>query len=180
MSRSWLLTWTTYGTWLPGDDRGFVSNIADTDGVARRINQPGSAPVARMRGLQLHAREIMHGQPIFLSRELAPILLRQFQETAAYRHWRLLAVAIMSNHVHILVDVPGDPEASSLLRDFKSYGSRALTKHAGKPASGAWWTEGGSTRKKADEDAIEAAYVYVMNQHRALLTWCNRIAPGER
>jgi len=25
--RHWLLTWTTYGTWLPGDARGFVSPI---------------------------------------------------------------------------------------------------------------------------------------------------------
>ena len=25
--RYWLLTWTTYGTWLPGDDRGFVSPV---------------------------------------------------------------------------------------------------------------------------------------------------------
>ena len=29
MDRYWLLTWTTYGTWLPGDARGFVSNVAD-------------------------------------------------------------------------------------------------------------------------------------------------------
>ncbi len=23
----WLLTWTTYGTWLPGDNRGFMGYI---------------------------------------------------------------------------------------------------------------------------------------------------------
>jgi len=26
---SWLLTWTTYGTWLPGDERGFVGNVVE-------------------------------------------------------------------------------------------------------------------------------------------------------
>jgi hypothetical protein len=26
---SWLLTWTTYGTWLPGDERGFVGNVLE-------------------------------------------------------------------------------------------------------------------------------------------------------
>ncbi len=26
---SWLLTWTTYGTWLPGDERGFVGNVIE-------------------------------------------------------------------------------------------------------------------------------------------------------
>ena len=25
IDRIWFLTWTTYGTWLPGDERGFVS-----------------------------------------------------------------------------------------------------------------------------------------------------------
>ncbi len=30
MDRYWPLTWTTYGTWLPGDARGFaVSNVRD-------------------------------------------------------------------------------------------------------------------------------------------------------
>ena len=26
---SWLLTWTTYGTWLPGDEHGFVGNVVE-------------------------------------------------------------------------------------------------------------------------------------------------------
>jgi len=29
-SDSWLLTWTTYGTWLPGDERGFVGSVAES------------------------------------------------------------------------------------------------------------------------------------------------------
>ena len=26
---SWLLTWTTYGTWLPGAESGFVGNVLE-------------------------------------------------------------------------------------------------------------------------------------------------------
>ena len=33
--RHWLLTWTTYGTWLPGDDRGSV-----VDSRPHRQNTP--------------------------------------------------------------------------------------------------------------------------------------------
>lgn len=29
--RCWLLTWTTYGTWLPGEDRGFVSPVRSSN-----------------------------------------------------------------------------------------------------------------------------------------------------
>ena len=53
MYRFWLLTSATYGTWLQGDDRGFVSNIDRGDGKGKRINVPGVEPVAKRRGLQI-------------------------------------------------------------------------------------------------------------------------------
>ncbi len=34
MDRHWLVTSTTYGTWTPGDDSGFVSRVRDGDGSA--------------------------------------------------------------------------------------------------------------------------------------------------
>ena len=33
MDRHWFLTWTTYGSWLPGDPRGFVSQLRDDYGL---------------------------------------------------------------------------------------------------------------------------------------------------
>lgn len=39
-----LLTWTTYGTWLPGEDRGFVSPVGNSSFAAwQRQNIPGAA-----------------------------------------------------------------------------------------------------------------------------------------
>jgi hypothetical protein len=32
VDRVWMITWTTYGTRLPGDARGFVSNVRDGPG----------------------------------------------------------------------------------------------------------------------------------------------------
>ena len=181
MDRHWFLTWTTYGTWLPGDDRGFVSNVDAGDGTTRRINEFGSEPATRMRGLQIMARKKMKGPPVYLAVELAKPLFDQFRETAAVRQWELLAVAIMANHVHLLVGVPGDPDPHTLLRDFKSYGSRCLNKLVGKPASGTWWTEGGSTRKKDSNEAIAAAKEYVMKQKAPLVTWnADEREQGER
>src|SRR6266540_502234 len=42
VDRYWLLTTTTYGTWLPGDERGFVSNLANEAGKGERHNVPGT------------------------------------------------------------------------------------------------------------------------------------------
>ena len=78
----------------------------------------------------------------------------------------------MSNHFHLVVGVPGDPEPGKLLGDFKSWGTRALTRRFGQPLSGTWWTERGSKRKLKDETALQAAIQYVLfKQPAPLLTW---------
>lgn len=172
MDRVWFLTWTTYGTWLPGDERGHASKIRTADGDGVRHNVPGTEYDAKRRGLQLDARDLLVGGPIFLRPEQAGPLLEQFQETARFRGWTLLAIAIMANHIHLLVGVADDPDPETLLRDFKSYGSRALNRQFGKPAGGTWWTAGGSTRKKNGE-AIHATVEYVRAQEHPLLIWVN-------
>src|SRR5439155_277838 len=94
------------------------------------------------------------------------------QETAAYRRWTLLAVAVMANHVHLVAGVADDPEPTKILGDFKSYGSRALTRRWGKPASGTWWTYDGSKRKLADVRALLETIDYVIHrQHNPLVVW---------
>ena len=81
------------------------------------------------------------------------------------RSWRTTA--------HLVVGVPGDPDPSDVLGDFKSYGSRPLNRRWGKPASGTWWTEGGSKRKKADDAATLQAIRYVRDQENPLVVWLN-------
>ena len=171
MDRYWLLTWTTYATWLPGDDRGFVSNVRDGEGPEVRHNTLGTEPDAKQRGLQLSAMSTMKGPVVYLSAQHATAVLEQFQETARYRGWELVAVAIMANHVHLVVGVLGDPEPELLLRDFKSYASRRLNQRFERPASGTWWTESGSRRKLPDEGAVIAAVGYLRNQEYPLMVW---------
>jgi REP element-mobilizing transposase RayT len=171
MNRTWLLTWTTYGTWLPGDERGFVSNVRVDEGPEIKHNAPGTIYDAKQRGLAISARKQMKGDPILLSPFLAGALATQFRETAAYRGWSLLALAIMANHVHLVVGVNDDRDPKVLLRDFKSYGSRCLNKMVGKPASCTWWTASGSRRKLPDKQAVNAAVRYVRNQPKPLVIW---------
>jgi REP element-mobilizing transposase RayT len=51
----------------------------------------------------------MKGERVRIEKTQAEALIEQFQETASYRGWSLLAAAIMFNHVHWVVTVPGDP-----------------------------------------------------------------------
>jgi REP element-mobilizing transposase RayT len=113
----------------------------------------------------------LSGDPVRLTRALAEVVRRQFEETARIRGWQLLAGAIMANHIHLVVGVPGDPDPSALIRDFKSYASRALNHRDRVAARPSWWTEQGSKRKIADWDTLETVLRYVREQVYALEVW---------
>jgi REP element-mobilizing transposase RayT len=189
MARSWLLTSTFYGNWLPGDPRGFVSRVRDRrpddeDCIVRlEHDTPGTPCDEDLPGLWRAAAAQMKGPRIRLELEQARALLAQFQETAAYRRWALHAVAVMDNHIHIVVTVPGDPPPADILGDFKSYGSRVLNRRWGHRPNGTWWTESGSKRKLRDERAVADATRYVECQQFPLVVWTAEkgiIHPGER
>ncbi len=171
MDRYWLLTWRTYGSWLPDDVRGFVGPIHDESGREVYHNIPGTPYDADLPALEKYARGLLKCAPVKLNHSQAEALFDQFQETASYRCWQLLAVGILANHVHGVVGVPGDPDPSDILGDFKSYGSRRLNRTWGKPPSGTWWAESGSKRKLPNEEAVLAAIRYVMEQEYPLLIW---------
>lgn len=171
MDRHWLITWTTYGSWLPGDERGFAGTVIENVELnSRKIeNRPNTPFLADKIELRRFAASQLKCDPIYLTGRQAEQIAEQFAETAAYRGWKLYAFAIMSNHVHIVVGVNGDPEPPSILRDFKSYASRKLNQTWDKPASETWWTESGSKRKLKDEAALRAAIEYVRDQEHPLI-----------
>ena len=171
MDRYWLLTWTTYGTWLPGDERGSVGRFRDNAGRQVQHNVPGTPYDADMPRLERFAHSALKCPSVALMRQQADVIVSQFHETAGYRRWLLLAAAVMTTHVHVVAGVPGDPDPSDVLRDLKSYASRALNRRWKKPASGTWWTESGSKRKLRDEAAVLGAIRYVKEQENPLVIW---------
>jgi REP element-mobilizing transposase RayT len=178
MHRHWLLSSTFYGTWLPGDERGFVGRVRDArpddpDSPFRFVHDvPGTPCDEDLPGLEQASAERMNGPPIYVARPHAEVLVAQFLETAKYRGWDVLAISIMVNHFHLVARVPGDPSPTKVLGDFKGYGSRALNTRFGRPASETWWTYGGSKRKLPDGRAVAAAIEYVLyKQYNPLVTW---------
>jgi hypothetical protein len=84
------LIWTTYGTWLPGDARGWVE--AGVPGV-----QPPDP------GREDRARELMAESAVVLSPEQRRIVTQTIQDHARVRGWVLHAVNVRSNRVHVVV-----------------------------------------------------------------------------
>jgi REP element-mobilizing transposase RayT len=171
MDRYWLLTSNTYGSWLPGDSRGFVGFVRDKSGRQVIHNIPGTPVEPANSGLNRYASTQLKSPPTRFDLGQAELLADQFHETVRIRQWELLAVAIMANHVHWVVGVLGDPDPENILRDLKSYGSRKLNRHFGPAKPAEWWAESGSKRKLSTQQNVLAAVLYVINQEYPLVIW---------
>ncbi len=171
MDRFWLLTSTTYGNWLPGDPRGFVSTLHAPLGGKVIHNTPRTEYDRDNSRLREYSRNSLKVPPILLNLDQAKALHCQFHETATYRNWKVFAAAIMAAHFHLVVGVPGDPDPEKILGDFKAYGSRILNLNWQMPESETWWTESGSKRKLVGESAVQAGIEYVRNQENPLVVW---------
>src|SRR5438105_1563785 len=91
------LTWTTYGTWLSGDSRGWVKD------EERGIQEPDPELAESMRGR-------MTQQPVVLSPEHRAIVDKTIREVIAYGGWTLHAINVRTNHIHLVVTADRDPE----------------------------------------------------------------------
>ncbi len=178
VDRYWFLTWTTYGTWLPGDQRGYVGDAPNETGQIIEHNQFGMPPAPANDSLRASAERGLKSRPILLNADQATSLLNQLQETTQYRGWLLIAAAIMHSHLHAIVGVPGNPDPEKILGDLKAWGSRCLNRKWGKPASGTWWTTSGSKRKLPDEHAVETVIHYIRRQPNPHVIWTREDKSG--
>jgi REP element-mobilizing transposase RayT len=160
------ITWTTYGSWLPGDERGYVSNtFVPGQGYERKQNDPGTPCTADDEATRKRARKLQKWPTVFLNAEQALVVAQSLVDAAARYGWRILRAAIMANHVHVvIVGCPDDGPA--VRRVLKGNTQANLSKHHGSPR--VWWTTRGSDRYKHGSAAIEAAEQYVANQARKL------------
>ena len=169
--RFWFLTMTTYGSWLPGDRRGSIGVFHDQSDNMIEQNQFGQPMYDPSDALRDFAKSQMKGDELRLNLEQARVLLTQFRCTSAIRKWRLLAVAIMANHLHLVVNVHSDPDPDTIKRDYKSYAGRELNVQWGVPKSKTWWTASASARKLETDNSVTGAIQYIRDQEFPLLIW---------
>jgi REP element-mobilizing transposase RayT len=149
-----LLTWTTYGTWLPGDERGWVN--AATSGPAEPVNK---GDVTKLN----QSRDRLRDEPVVLNVERRNVVERSIREVCKHRNWRLLAVNVRSKHVHVVVAAP-EHTPERVMNALKSWSSRRLNESFPQLARRNWWTRHGSTRWINHEDDAQSAIHYVCHQ----------------
>jgi REP element-mobilizing transposase RayT len=150
MSIAIFSTWTTYGTWLPGDPRGWCQR-------GRGFQEPD----ARRR---IEAALLMTESAITLDPEQRRIVEQTIADHCRIRAWLLHAVNCRSNHVHVVVSAPG--RTIELPREqFKTWCTRRLKEHERaqkRCIRENWWTERGWDEFIDDEDALADVIAYVL------------------
>ncbi len=146
---AYFLTWTTYGTWLRGDDRGWAE-IGD-DGVTGYA-EPDPERVAA-------DRDRLKREPIVLSPDMRQVIDQAIRDGCDHRGWRLHAVNVRSNHVHTVVSA--NREIDRVLADLKAWGTRRLREQGHAVAEARIWTRRGSTRFLNSPESLATAIDYV-------------------
>jgi REP element-mobilizing transposase RayT len=143
---TYFIIWTTYGTWLPGDARGW------------RKQKHGNQPPQPL--LEAWCRRRMLENPVLLNETQRGKVEAVCRDHARIRQWKLHAVNARSNHVHLVVTANKGPE---VVRDqFKANATRVLREEPEAITHDKLWTRGGDCEIVDGEDELERAVVYVL------------------
>src|SRR4029078_2161860 len=108
---AYFISWTTYGTWLHGDKRGWVER-----------NEPGIQPGDLARHDMVYAN--LAESPVVLDEQQRMVAAEIIRAHCAFRKWHLHAVNPRSNHIHAVVTAPVAPE--DVMQQLKAWSTRRL------------------------------------------------------
>jgi len=147
---AWLITWRSYGTWLPGDPRGYV-----------RRGVPGRQPPAP--SVHARARSRMKHPPLVLTDDMRGVILQSLRDTAHARDWPLFAANVLVCHVHIAVTAPGR-EGRRVRDRFKANATIALREEGLIDRGRTVWARGGHLARLHDDASVTRASIYVLEK----------------
>ena len=150
---AWHLIWPSYGTWLPGDARGW-----------RRRGDPG--PHDPDPTLEAAVRAALRFPPMVFDDAQRVTIAAAIAASCKRRGWVLHAVAVQREHVHVAVTAPH--AAKQVQRALKADATRALTKR--EPALGerVVWGRGCWVSEARSSIAAERVQAYVDDGHHPL------------
>ena len=150
---AYFITFSRYGSRLHGDEKGSVD---------RKRNQYGSDLIAPNRRLQQYENQLQKIPSFILEPEYREIVFKTIMEVCTYRHWRLYALHVRTNHVHVVVSTSAAPEKA--LHNFQAYATRHLREKQPALKDARIWTRHGSTKYLWELKSLIEAIGYVAHQ----------------
>lgn len=142
----YMLTWTTYGSWLPGDERGYVA-----DGRVL----PGQVAILERN------RKRQKSSAVKLSAQEKEIVKETILGEAKKIGHKLEALTVCSNHVHLLAR-PYTQSIEEVVGRYKSLTTRALWKEGRR---GRIWSKGYDKRFCFTDEDIATRAEYIENHN---------------
>jgi REP element-mobilizing transposase RayT len=149
---AYFITFTAYGTRLHGDERGSVDRVHNLPGTP--VLEPDSARVAAETALLMAA-------PVILGPERRKAVRRAIVEHCDVKGWRLFALNVRTNHVHVVVRADIPPER--VFESLKAWATRRLVSERIAEKGARVWTRHASTRYLWTERDVEDACTYVVH-----------------
>jgi len=138
----YMVTWTTYGSWLPGDKRGYVRCGETLDGEKEILER---------------SKERQKNDTIRLNKKEKEIVKDTIIKEAERIGQIVEGISVYSNHVHLLLR-PNSKSIEDAVSRYKSVSTRALWETGRK---GRIWTKRFYKSFCFDENAVirEKAYI---------------------
>jgi REP element-mobilizing transposase RayT len=142
----YMITFTTYGTWLQGDERGYVK-----DAITRPENEQ----------LEQANRQLQVQDAVRLSKTQQKAVHEAILKEAALHDQHIFALTVKPTHVHFVAKYVPVP-ISQVVAWYKSAARLAL-KNSGH--QGKLWTRGYNKRFCFDQATLEQKIKYIQNHN---------------
>jgi len=143
---AYFITWNTYGTWIPGDARGWRKRVQ---------GEMLSRPL-----LETWCKDRLIHAPVILQPHDRQTVQDACREHCTRRDWKLLAVNARTNHVHLVVSAF---EKLVTVRDQLKANCTRRLRIQEKPLSVAkTWSTGGDCEVIDNDDDLETVIRYVL------------------
>lgn len=142
---AFFITWPTYGTWLPGDERGWVEYRHGWQLPSQNLHDS--------------CRACLPEEQCVLSVPERQIVLKQILQTFDFRKWIHYASDCRSNHAHIVIGA-ANTTPKKIRVDVKAWCTRRFREHSRADWEN-WWAERGSIRFVWTEASLQTVIQYV-------------------
>lgn len=143
----YMLTWTTYGSWLQGDKRGYVKDGQILGGDEKLVDL---------------CEKFQKGHTVKLRNNEKDIVRRAILDEAEHIGQTVEALSVCSNHIHVVARYSPEPIGRMVSR-LKNVASSALRKHGRR---GRVWTRGFDKRFCFNQEDLARRVQYVKNHNR--------------
>ena len=143
----YMVTWTTYGSWLQGNKRKYVKD-------GQILPRDEELEEANLKSLTK--------DPVQLSFNQRRIVEEAIRQKAGQFRQRIYALSVCAKHVHLVAEYIPRP-IGIVVQRYKSCAVRALRKDG---MQGRIWTTGFDKRYCFDTNTLQRRINYVNNNHR--------------